>query len=278
MEFIKRHGFGIGLGALVVACVGVLFFLVIPQFRANGDLESEIANGAAYLTAYQTEKRREELPNEAIIRAHLAYQSWLKETYKKALVLFAARDKGLEITLSNDGKISQLEFSARYAERMRALKSRMKRYEVDRLFPVERWEGSVEELPDPAEYEWVTKRMWILEDICSVASLVRVNAVESFAVGDPKQVPTAPRIGKTALYRLVPVSLKVQLPFFKASNLLHRFLFPGRKGRRLCTRIKSIHIEKVSLDPAANSRSLRQPLVRVSLELEYLDFQIPDSS
>lgn len=281
MDFLRKHAFSVAFAALALGSVLVLFVFLMPELRLKWDLEAKIANDEAVLAAWQDANRQKELPNEAVISSHQAYKDWLTGVRRDALSYFGERDKGLEGRLMSRDDFTKIEFKAHYVDRMNLLKRRMAKYQIDRLFPAERWESGSDDLPDTENYPWLQKRLWILEDLCSVVSAVKANKVESFAVKEPDAVPGVLKVARKPLYRVVPVTLKVHLPFFKTGNLIHRFLFPSRRPRSLCTLIRGLRIEKIMSDVGAakgKTGSDGVPLVRVTLDIQYLDFQVASPS
>ena len=272
MEFVRKHSFWLAFGGLTLGSAAVLFFLVMPQLRANKDLRGQITNDEAVLKAFLD--RKKDLPNKKIVRAHKEYKARLELTYREALDYFAGLDKGLEATLSRKANLAPAEFQAQYTDRMAVLKTSMRRMGADHLLPVEPWEKGENVQPDPATYEWMQKRLWILDDVCGILRTARVESVGTLNVKKPKVVAGTPAVSKKPLYRVIPVALKVRLPFQRTGNLINRFLMPQSNRRKLCTAIKAMHIAKIK----ASEGSASTKSVNVALTLEYLDFDIPSGS
>lgn len=281
MDFLKKHSLWLGFATLSLGSIVVLFFFLVPEVRLKWGLETKIANDEAVLAACQNPTRQKELPNEAIIRNHQAYKDWLAATRKEGLDYFDGRDKGLEDQLISRASFTKIEFKAYYVDRISLLRRRMAKYQIGRLFPVERWESGSDDLPDQENYSWLQKRLWIMEDLCSVVRAVKINKVETFKIREPEDAPGALKVSKKPFYRVVPVTLKVHLPFFKSGNLIHRFLYPNRRRRKLCTLVRAMRIEKVMSDASASGGKTSSGgplLVRVTLQMDYLDFQILNPS
>lgn len=272
MDFVKKHSFWLGFGGLTLGSVALLFFLVMPQARKNKDLRSQITNDEAVLKDFLD--RKNELPNKKIVLAHKEYKGWLAATYREALDYFAGLDQGIEAKLIRKAGFGPVEFQAQYTDRMAKLKADMAKLGADHLLPVEPWEKGENVQPDPKDYEWMQKRLWILEDIYEILHTVKVEKVEAVKVKEPKAVDGAPEISRKPLYRVIRVALNVHLPFRRTANLINRFLSPQSKRRKLCTAIKRMHITKATSDGGKTSSKA----VRVALALEYLDFRIPSGS
>lgn len=272
MDFVRKHSFWFAFGGLTLGSAAVLFFLVMPQLRKNRDLRGQITNDEAVLEAYLD--RKGELPNKNIVLAHKEHKVWLESAYREALDYFAGLDKGLEAKLIRKATFGPAEFQAQYIDRMAVLKTRMSKLGAEHLLPVEPWEKGENVQPDREDYEWMQKRLWILDDICEIIRTAAVEKVATLTVKEPKIVAGTPKLSRKPLYRVIPVALEVHLPFQRAGNLVNRFLVPQSKRRKLCTAIKAMHITKVTGDAAAAGS---KP-VSVALALEYLDFQIPSGS
>ncbi len=286
MDFLKRHQFWLIVAALTLASLATLFGLWLPTRRANEKLEGDLIQGRQYMEGWLTPKRRKELPNEKIIQAYQEYKDYLLSQLEDALDYLAQRDKTLERLLPGerqamrDGRVSPLIFKGAYVTAARVLRRRLARYGADRLLTEERWETSADELPDPIQFEWLRKRLWIWIDLAWVIETVRLGkgAVQKLEVQQFETPPDVVKINNKPLYQTADVKLSVQIPFYRVGKFIELLLYPRHKKRgRMSVRIKAMHIEKVVVDPNAATTAGGEPVVQLTLELEYLDFNAGSS-
>jgi len=286
MDWLRRNSFWIVLGVLWIALLAVVFALLLPQLRANRDIEAEIRKGQEFMESWLTPERQKQLPNKDIINAYQDYKDYLGLQWQSTLEYLAARDKDLERKLpgearmGGEGQPSPLVFKGAYVAAVRQLRERMRKYGVNKRLSEERWESNADEQPDPFEYEWLRKRLWIWQDLCWAIETARMakDSVDTLQVRRFEVPPGVLTVAKQPLYKVSKVTFVARIPFYKLGTFLDYLLYPNsRKPGQTSVIIKSMRIEKAAIGGAAGGGASGEMAVQVSLDLEYLDFNVPDS-
>ncbi len=286
MDWLRRNSFWIVLSVLWIALAVVVVTLLLPQVKANRDIEDEIRKGQEFMESWLTPERQKQLPNKDIINAYQDYKDYLSLQWQATLEYLAARDTDLERKLPGEermggqGQPSPLIFKGAYVAAVRQLRERMHKYGVDKKLSEERWESNADEHPDPFEYEWLRKRLWIWQDLCWAIETTRMakDSVLTLQVRRFEVPPDVLTVGRQPLYKVSKVTFVAQIPFYKLGMFLDYLLYPNsRKPGRTSVVIKAMRIEKAVIGSSARGGAVGEMPVQVSLDLEYLDFNVPES-
>ena len=185
--------FWLGIGAVVLIVLGLLFLWALPTHRASGEAKAEWSQAVMVLNALKHDHGN--IPSLEALGKSGEYREWVEKQANLVETFFADRTALLAAPLTGEGEVSRGDFKEAYhqavARQIEYLQNNARRMTVPdpnhafRMYP---WLRTAD-LPDPKGYDAILREYWARYYLYRLFLDTRVRVVKKLDIGSVVHLP-----------------------------------------------------------------------------------------